>query len=95
MIAVTRPFQVMMEDPELHAILRSPPVRDTEGGPATLRMSMVMTQQPCHFASGRVENAAVTGRTSCTLGLLEWWGREQLAARGVVLEIKVAYVAAT
>jgi len=55
-------------------------------------MTLLMTQQPCHFASGRVENAHATGKTSCTLRLLRWCKRERLAARGIDLSIRIARV---
>ena len=44
----------------------------------------------CHFASGRVENAHATGKTSCTLRLLEWVTKERFAARGIDLSIRIA-----
>ena len=32
-----------------------------------------MSQQPCHFSSGRASNVKVTGKRSCTIKVLQWW----------------------
>ena len=35
-------------------------------------LELFMSQQPCHFSTGRYANRKVTGKTSCTERLLEW-----------------------
>ena len=80
--------QVMMSDDELATHLRAEPVQsqcrvqsDESVERPRLELTMYLTQQPCHFASGRVENASVTGTTSCTLELLQWMERCAPGAR--------------
>jgi len=78
--------QAMMADAALLKLLRAQP----ESADPALVLTMYLTQQPCHFASGRVENARVTGQTSCTHALIEWRRRERLVERGVDLAIRVS-----
>ena len=52
---------------------------------------MFITQQPCHFSSGREENRDVTANTSCTLRMLRWC-REALAPARVALVIKLSRI---
>jgi hypothetical protein len=57
-----------------------------------LRLTLLLTQQPCHFSSGRVENAHATAKTSCSIRLIEWLQRERLHERRVELCIKLSRI---
>ena len=57
-----------------------------------LRLTLLLTQQPCHFSSGRVENAHATAKTSCSIRLIEWLQRERLHERRVELNIKLSRI---
>ena len=81
--------QVMMQDEKLLQLLRALPIGESEQTSRQLLLTCYITQQPCHYASGRVENRTVSGQTSCTRSLLAWREKERLAARGVDIVFKV------
>ena len=78
----------MMHDPALHAILTD---LTTPREPYTRRLTMFITQQPCHHSSGRVENKHVTAKTSCTRRLLDWRERV-LKVYKIRLDIKLSRI---
>ena len=61
------------------------------GTGARKRLTCYITQQPCHFSSGREENKDVTANTSCTLRVLRWC-REVLRPLRVDLVIKLSRI---
>ena len=61
--------EFMMGDARLTELLRAAP------GPhrRPLCVDMFLTQQPCHYSSGRFATRKVSGKTSCTARMIEWW----------------------
>ncbi len=55
------------------------------------RLTMYITQQPCHHSSGRVETQHVSANTSCTNRVLEW-KRTALSQLNVELVFKLSRV---
>jgi hypothetical protein len=55
------------------------------------RLTMYITQQPCHHSSGRVETQHVSANTSCTNRVLEW-KRGALSHLDVELVFKLSRV---
>ena len=55
------------------------------------RLTMYITQQPCHHSSGRVETKHVSANTSCTNRILEW-KRGVLSGLDVELVFKLSRV---
>ena len=72
--------EFMMADARLSAALRG-------ANGATLRM--YMSQQPCHYSAGRHQTRKVCAKKSCTERVLRWF-RNELAPRGMRLDIRVA-----
>ena len=60
--------QFLINDARLSSRLREEP---------NSTVDLYMTQQPCHYSTGRYMNRKVTGKTSCTERILKWWMKHQ------------------